>query len=84
MACASIPLRIGTVKSMSTQVIEGTWREVSLRAAGLKGDARVRLEVIEPGKPGSMIREGMFPGLNSLSEEDFKCAEWHESAEGLY
>jgi len=67
---------------MHHQILEGTWDQVSKKAAQLKGDTRVRLEVIEPEKAkGQMIRKGMFPGLKAITEEDFKAAEWRGPAE---
>jgi hypothetical protein len=47
---------------------------------------RFRLIPLEPEKEkprpkGRMIYEGMFPELRDLSEEDFKCAEWHGKEE---
>ncbi len=30
-----------------------------------------------PPKPGQMIRFGMFPQLQTLTDEDFKAAEFH-------
>ena len=64
------------------QVIEGTWEEVQHHADALKLNGRqVKLIVTdEPGekKPrGQMIRRGMFPQLQALTDEDFKAAEFH-------
>lgn len=66
---------------MHDHILEGTWDEVSKKAAQLKGSTRVRLEVVEPKKKGQMIKLGMFKGLGDISEEDFKAAEWRGPAE---
>ena len=66
------------VATMPNHILEGTWSEVSTQAAGLKANARVRLEVFEPKSVGTMIRKGMFPGLRNLTDKDFDSAEWHE------
>ena len=49
---------------MHHQILEGTWDEVAKKAAKLKGDTRVRLEVLEK-KKGQMIKLGMFKGLGA-------------------
>ena len=66
---------------MYHEIIEGTWKEVVKRAASISLDAHVRLEVLG-GQGGKMITKGMFPQLKALTDEDFKSAEWHGSAEG--
>jgi hypothetical protein len=62
------------------QVILGEWEEVSrLHGPELIGH-RVEIRVIDHkdlAKPSRMIREGMFPELIALTDEDFRAAEWH-------
>jgi hypothetical protein len=65
---------------MNQHIIEGTWSEVAKQMAALKGDARVRLEIVET-KPGKMMKKGMFPQLKGLAEQDFKSAEWRGSSD---
>ena len=62
---------------MHEPIFEGTWEEVSKQASGLRREARVRLEVLQPRQPTvQTIRKGMFPGLKEITEDDFKAAEW--------
>jgi hypothetical protein len=76
---------------MSELVFEGTWEEMLQRSNELAGQ-KVRVTVLTEGesaetpptqdrKVGKPITFGMFPQLRDLTEEDFKCAEWH--GEGL-
>ena len=60
---------------MHHHVFEGTWEEVSKETAKLHANDRVRLEVIDQ-HPSKMIRYGMFPQLLSLSDDDFRQAQW--------
>jgi hypothetical protein len=64
---------------MHHHILEGTWAEVSKKALALNGEVRVRLEVLEPSKPGRLIQKGMFPGLRDLTDDDFRSAEWRGS-----
>ena len=73
---------------MAQQVLEGTWDEITRHAARFKGK-RVRLTILDekdeiaspetqvPAGEGELIRFGMFPQLQAISDEDFKRAEYH-------
>ena len=68
------------------EIFEGTWEELLAQQAKFAG-RRVRLTLskeetpqIEP-KQAKMLRFGMFPELQALTEEDFKSAEWHGEEE---
>lgn len=71
---------------MHDHIIQGNWEEVSrIHAAELAGhnvEIRVLGKKVELGKPGVMIREGMFPELIQVTEEDFKAAEWQGPKDG--
>lgn len=67
------------------QVILGNWDDVSLSHASELRGHRVEIRVLDPESPGSrtkMIRQGMFPELLAVSDEDFNLAEWHLAVEG--
>jgi hypothetical protein len=64
------------------QVLEGTWEEIQRHAAELKLNGRhVKLivsdELVEKKPQGQMMTFGMFPQLQTLTDEDFKAAEFH-------
>ncbi len=70
---------------VAKQVLEGTWEQVALHAEQLSG-RRVSLTILDGGlcaknssgssAPGAMLRRGMFPQLNGLTDEAFQSAEW--------
>ena len=62
-----------------TEVIEGTWEELS-RQAEKFGSHRLRVVILpdEAHLPASsMITKGIFPQLADITEDDFKRAEFH-------
>jgi hypothetical protein len=75
---------MGIGEGEMSQVLEGTWEEILAHETSLRGK-RVRLEVLAneaapqehpSSREARMMRFGMFPQLQALTEEDFKSAEW--------
>ena len=71
---------------MQSQVLEGTWEEVSRHGAELTGK-RVRLTVLPEQAPhqrgGTMISRGMFPELREVTQDDFSQAEFAGDVDDL-
>ncbi len=67
------------------QTYEGTPEQLVKQLSKLPGTRKYKITVTPDESPtattSKMITFGMFPQLQSLTEEDFKSAEWREDVE---
>ncbi len=67
------------------QIHEGTPEQLVKQLSQLPGTRKYKITVTPddptPATTSQLITFGMFPQLQSLTEEDFKGAEWHEDIE---
>lgn len=72
--------------TISNDIIEGTWEEISRQSHKFNGH-RLRV-VILPDEPSSSPRKfmtkGIFPQLAAINEEDFKSAEFQGDIESKF
>jgi hypothetical protein len=72
---------MGRAEMPTQEVLEGTWEQILTQGSRLAGK-RVRLTVL-PGEEsaGPILKRGLFPQLQVLTDEDFKAAEFRGDAE---
>ncbi len=64
-------------QGMESHVYTGRLNELALLITKLKGNPRVKIELL-PEEEGEMLPFGIFKEeLKDLKEEDFALAEWH-------